>query len=483
MAKNDRKLREKRAAEIEKQILEYQKRTGHRRPVTRREFLSAGIINFSGMMFLPSVLDMMARVNPAFAAECPTTTQGNSLIPFITVNLNGGWSAVRNWLPRDIGGQLLPNYNRLGNGRNPTTVTAFATNALFTQNSDQRGFLAGVKQTANAATMANTAFIGSPVRSGDDTGNNRFDVGGLLQAANLVGQKLPNMGQRDTPTGLNHQAAFNRNPTQPLRVGSINDITGALGFVGSLATLNRNQQLSLARTVQNLSISQARELASLSGGQNIANLVECATGKNVENVQQGGDSVDPRQVPAIANSGIWNLNNGGELARAAMVMNALNGLAGAVGIELGGYDYHRTGIQNIDNRDLQAGRLIGQILQTASVMQRPVFIYVISDGSVSFDVSDTAITEAAGDNGGNGCNMILAYNPNGAPQARGSQLGGFTAGQAADNSVPWGGNPEMNAAAVFANWATLSTGNTALATRVLGNTFSTAQLNQLLMFG
>lgn len=468
-------------AEQEKIILDYQKATGHRRPVTRREFLNAGVIQFSGLMTLPHVLDMLVAANPAYAAECGMDVATVQSTAFVTINLNGGWSAVCNWLPRDRGGQLLPSYNTLGSGRTPTTVTAFSNNALFTTNSDQRGFLAGVKQTANAQVMGRTAFIGAPVRSADDTGNNRFDITGLLQAANVRGEKLPFMATQGTPTGINHQAALSRNPTAPLRVANINDIIGAIGVAGSLAALNRAQQVSLAKLISNLSTSQARKLASFSGGQNIANLVECATGKNLENIESGSNNVDPREVPAISNANIWNLQNAGELARAAMVMNSLNGIGGAVSIELGGYDYHGNPRATTDQRDLNVGRLVGQILSTANALQKPVFIYVTSDGSVNFDVSDNAGTAANGDSGGKGANFMIAFNPTAAPQVSGSQLGGFTTGQVADNSVRWGGSPEVNAAAVFANYMKFA-GKTAQINAILGNTFSAAELSQVIMF-
>ncbi len=485
MAKVNEKLlakqREQQAAEQENKIIDYMKRTGHSRPTTRREFLGSGAISFSGYMILPSILNMLARVNPAYAADCAAAAAGggSTLTPFVTINLSGGWAGHANWLPRDIGGQLLPSYSKMGSGKTPTTVNAFANNALFTTNANTAGFLAGVRSAADATTLAKTAFVGMPVRSNDDTGNNRFDIGGLLAKANLAGQKLPNMGQRDTNTGLNHVAAYNVLPPAPLRVSRIEDITGALGFTGNLATLSQAQQLSLVNTVKKLSDSQARRLATMSGGENVSNLVECATAKNVENVAQGAGQVDPRGNNTLA--AIWNFGNQGELARAGMALNAITGLAGAVGMEIGGYDYHGNSRANTDASDLAAGKLVGQVLQTAAALNKPVFIYLCSDGSVSSDVSD-AVTGFQGDSGDKGTVYMIAFRPNAAPPTKGSQLGGFTAGQSADNTFITGGNPETGAAAVFANWAKLS-GDTSLIQKVIPNVFTQAQLDQILMFG
>lgn len=480
MANKNKKNIEQAKADQEKKILDYQLRTGHARPTTRREFLQAGLISFSGMMFTPSILGMLARVNPAFAAECPAAAVSSSLVPFVTINLSGGWSAVANWLPRDVNGQLLPSYSQLGSGLTPATVTAFSNNALFTQSSDTAGFLAGVKSAAVADTISKTSLIGMPVSSNDDTSDtNRFDISGLLSKANLAGQKLPNMGQRASNTGIGQLAALNILPPRPLNVGNFRDIQGALAFVGALTTLNQNQQVALVKAVKKLSDSQARKLANLSGGENVANLVDCATTKNIENVAQGAGIIDPNQVNGMA--GIWNLNDGGERARAAMAMNAINGLAGAVGMEMGGYDYHGNSRATTNQKDRDAGRLVGQVLQTAALLGKPVFIYVVSDGAVSFDTSNNAGTDANGDSGNRGASLMLAFKPNGAT-ASASQLGGFTNGQVADSRFITGWGVEKSAAAAFVNWAQLS-GDTSLIQKVIPNVFSATELALVNKFG
>ena len=61
----------------------------------------------------------------------------------------------------------------------------------------------------------------------------------------------------------------------------------------------------------------------------------------------------------------------------------VNGYAGAGTISMGGYDYHGQGRATGELRDLRAGRCIGACLEYAARMQKPLMVYVFSDGGIS----------------------------------------------------------------------------------------------------
>ena len=61
----------------------------------------------------------------------------------------------------------------------------------------------------------------------------------------------------------------------------------------------------------------------------------------------------------------------------------INGYAGAGTVTMGGYDYHGQGRNTGENRNFRAGRCIGACLEYAARMQKPLMIYVFSDGSLS----------------------------------------------------------------------------------------------------
>lgn len=474
--KEKRKLLEKQHEEYLKKLADYQKSTGHRKPVTRREFLNSGLIAFSGMMFAPSITSLFTKHNIAHAAESCAAAGGPSLAPFVNLNLSGGAALMANLVPMDAGGQPLPSYSIMGLGRTPTFRDAFANNAKWNGTGNGSGILRGIQSAASNSILNRSVAFTICSRSSDDSGTNPMNIAGLVTNAGLVGEKLANLGSRDSDTGVRHKAAFGVTPPAPLRVRDVNDVIDSIGFSGQLSNLNTNQQLRLAKMIKNLSDRQARELASLSGGENLKNLVACATGTNIANVQAGTAGIDPRQNNAL--SSIWDFNERSDRAYGAMVSNALNGNAGAVCLEMGGYDYHGQNRTNTDQKDFNAGVVIGKTLATADNLNQKVFIHVTTDGSVS-SVNSSGPSNFRGDRGGASTQIIIMFDPSGAPQSIGShQIGNFTAGQAVDEKTIVG-NVEAGAAAAFVNWAKFS-GQVDLIQKVLPGIFTPAQIDQLL---
>ena len=164
-----------------------------------------------------------------------------------------------------------------------------------------------------------------------------------------------------------------------------------------------------------------------------------------------------------------------------MVKAGLMGNAGTVGLNMGGYDYHGRNRADTTGRDTNAGRVIGRVLESASVLNQKVFMYVTSDGSVSGPTSDQRDVDFRSDRGSAGCVYILAYDPAGRPATSGHQIGQFTDAQAADDAFITGSNPELAASAVFANYLKFNN-RMDLVTPVLGSTFSTSELNTVVKF-
>lgn len=475
MSREYKKKMEKQLAENRKTVEEWLARDSHhKKPVTRRDFLVAGVQASMGTIAAPSIFTLLDKLNRAHA-DCAAGGDA-ALVPWIQFNQRGGHSLGGNWAPFDAGDNKLPSYTTLSQGQNPDIITnVFGNGARFYDTSGVGvggRILQGLRETAGDAILANASFVGAPCRSTDDSSSNNMDGTGIVMNAGLVGTALPNL--RD----VNHRASFGINSPAPLNVNRFEDLAGALGFAGALGNLDSNQLPRVAKLVQDLSTSQARRLASLSGGQNISDLMECATGQNYDNIaNQAVDAIDPRNDAAVA--GIYDLNNRNELTRAAMVYNCLNGVAGPTTIERGGYDYHNQGRASQDQDDLETGREIGKVLQMAAALNKKVFIPIISDGSVS--CSGTAQGDQhSSDSGSRGCNGFIAYDPAGAPATNGTQIGSFTSGQVADRSFTSGDSPERNIAAIIVNWARMS-GDINLALRALpNNTFSTAQIDQIL---
>jgi hypothetical protein len=451
---------------------------GHGKPVSRRDFLSTGIIPFAAYAVGPSISSLLIpeRAFGADAGSCSSGTSGPQMIPFITLNLSGGPSLASQLAVKDLNGNNLKSYTKIGLGAGPGVSfnvdkefgnVEFAGTAIGgTTTGLVSKFLTGMRDPLAAngpknPALAKTAFVSAAVALNDDTGGNQLDVSGLVIKMGLSGSKLPNLGRLDTSTGIGQQPTVTP-PPAPFVVGSVTDLTNALGYAGSLAALSIKQKTSLAKVIGNLSSSQIQRISQTNGASVTAQLAECAGLRNIDLVSSGGGDVNPYVVPGTGASlaGIWgvavnNLNNQ-DAVFGAMVYNGIVGNASTINLNLGGYDYHDSTRTTGNARDLAAGQVVGKILQTAALLGKPVFIYVCADGATVSGELVTADSVWVSDRGIAGMQYMLAYDPKGRPDTSGSQIGGFNAGQAADGSFPTGADGGLSAQAVFSNYAALN---------------------------
>lgn len=445
---------------------------GHAKPVTRRDFLATGVIPFAAYAVGPSLATLLSP-SKVYGAECNASSSSASYIPFITLNLSGGPSLASQLIVKDLGGNNLPSYTKLGLGSGPGRSlnpavefgkVEFAGTAIGGQTQGLVSkFLMGVRDPRNAnarnPALDKTAFVWSAVALGDDTSNNKLDVTGLVLKMGLSGTKLPNLGRTDTATGIGQQPTMFP-PNSPFVVGNVDDLVNALGYKAALAGLNTSQKASLARVIASMTSSQAQRMASMHGGQAVTQVAECAGVRNVDLVASGGGDINPFAVGGAVSTElarIWGIQVTDKASQnavfGAMVYNGLVGNAATVNLNMGGYDYHDGTRTSGDTRDQQAGAVIGKILESAHYLQKPVFIYVTGDGATVSTEGLTADTPWTSDRGIAGMQYILAYHPSGRPETSSSQIGGFNNGQAADGNFFTGNNPELAAQAVFANYA------------------------------
>lgn len=440
---------------------------GHAKPRTRREFLGYGIIPFAARALVPGALGLLTGpFSQAHAASCAAESSG--MTPFVTLNLAGGSGLMSNYLPLDAGGQPLTSYSKMGGGSG-STIQARDTEFGNPNFSARSGFIAGVRTAASQAARDRTAFVAGCVQSRDDSAENAFDASGMVFKVGLVGHTLPNMGTRGTPTGINQKPATLSPPT-PLVVNSFTTVANSIGYTAALnsGAITKPQRDRIAKLASSLSGSQARRLASISTAAHVQSLVECAGIKNVDLVAGGSSSVNPL---ADANFGgairtLYGLGNGTTPPNneagvsATLVYNALTGAAGTVSIDRGGYDYHDGSRTTGDTRDTEAGLAVGRMLEMAHIMQKPIFIYVTSDGSVAS--ANTALSDQnavwVGDRGNAGMFFMIMYHPSGRPATTGPQIGHYNAGQEAEESTPIGNSPESAAQAAFANYTRFAFG-------------------------
>jgi hypothetical protein len=456
-----------------------------KKPVTRRDFLSAGLIGFTSSMILPPLLVTLAKSGNAEAQEmiCNIAT-GLELCPFVNIKLSGGMAMAANFLPLDQGGLLLPSYSLMGMGLGSTVPVAyeFANRATFYGNSS---LLAGIRLNATAATLAKSNFVGVCVRSQDDSSANKFDITGLVGKAGLSGKILPNLGRSNTATGVSNDFAHVR-PNAPLVVSNFSDIEGALNITGSLSTFSKVQKSNLFRSIQNLNNRQVAAVSQMTGGNLLSRLLGCANQDNTKLISATTAELDINPLSNTAFSQIWQIDantpkNSMNFIFASMVYNAINGNASTINLEIGGFDYHNGTRATGDNKDLQAGQVIGQVLQSFALMNKKTFITVTSDGAVGSAQSDVAGSPWMGDRGIAGAGYMMSYDPLGAHAIKSGQVGHYTAGQGSDDKFLTGANVELAAAAMFANYMAFN-GKLSSVETILPRIFSTEQLDLVTKF-
>jgi hypothetical protein len=483
-----------------------QRHDSHRRPMTRRELIGQGFLTGGATVLSTGLFSLFANPRAAIAAlaedlaadagvlGCGVDRTG-SKIPFICFDLAGGANlAGSNVLVGKQNGQFdllsTAGYSKLGlpGDKVPGVAEAAASetgtsNGLHGDTSlglgfhSDSAFLRGMYASfrGDAATIAagtNGAVI--PARSENDTSNNPHNPLYGIQRAGAEGSILTLIGSQNSDSGGNSMApAMMINAEfRPTKVDRPSDVTGLVGTSNRPRRLSHEDEVAVTEAIYRL--SKRRMDSNVSTGlpvtrdQVVEELVKCGYLDAAYTKEKFGNVVlNPAgDTNIVGPTGIFTeqeftetSTDGNEFRKTASVMKmVIDGYAGAGCITMGGYDYHGGMRQEGEIKDRRAGRCMGAVLAYAMRMQKPVMLYVFSDGSLSSNgVIDT--TEAGRDKGewvsdnqDTAAPFFLVYNPpargarpqllttQGMTAAQHQQLGYFSA----DGNVARAGTPGAN---------------------------------------
>ena len=471
--------------------------SAHKRPVSRRDFISQGLTAGMGTVVAPTLFGLFANPRAAMAAlspdlealraSCGIDVQGAGKIPFICIDLAGGANMVgSNVLIGGPGGQLdflsTAGYGRLGlpgdmlpSMTNQATGTSFTDSSLGLSFHSDSAFLRGILDRVSPATAAavNGAVIAA--RSENDTGNNPHNPMYGIYRAGASGSLATLIGSRASDSGGNSAAPVGLIDlsVRPTKVDRASDVTGFVD-TGQLASLlSLDDTVAVMEAVQRISARKMTMVdpkqpwmdakkTTVTRDEVVRELVSCNYLKAADVVDRFGDpsSLNPELDPDIVGaSGIFSraeYDSDAEFRKTAAVMKmVISGYAGAGTITMGGYDYHGQGRATGELRDLRAGRCMGACLEYAARRGMPLMLYVFSDGSLSADgqVDDTVDGRGkfmwTSDNQATAASFFLVYNPQGRAQlvttgaagaARHQQIGYFRP----DASVETASSPAAN---------------------------------------
>jgi hypothetical protein len=436
---------------------------GHKMPKNRRDFMRAGLISMAAYVAAPTMIQLISQ--SAWAAEeiCTSSSSSVGMPAFIHVQLDGGAALFANHLPHGNNGDPLPDYGQLGVGTSPVKTLFFSNNAPFwtpdaaTGGSEIiRSIMRNIPTTGTLSDIyARTAFVAMSAESIDDRADNKGDITGMLQAAGVTGTMLPYLMGGGTLANNYFPAVLPS--ANLLNVAGASSLEGSLGLKGSLANLGATQLASLAKqkalvkAIENLNKKQMDALVANDSAAAKAvykNLISCASKKNSEvlasdNVVNITAADYPSEFGGTdLKNNIW-LNNftddaatsmtkaqldGVQMRTGQAVATCLRGMSGACLLRYGGYDYHRGASRAFANsRDKFAGEIIGRILLTARRMNKKVFLYVSTDGSLEVSDPSSNTTTYAGDNPKKSMAYIFAYDPTTAspPPTSGFNMSGY----------------------------------------------------------
>jgi len=476
----------------------------HPRPVTRRDFLAAGMLGAQGMVIGSAWLGALLKAQNARAAgldadisallaqgQC-NVPSGSGSLPFIVFDLAGGANLVGSEALVGVqGGQAnflsTAGYGKLGvPGNMVPTSSTFVSSALGLLWHSDGAILRGILTKAAATTQAGTNGAVIPAMSQNDTQSNTTNPIYGIAEAGAKGTVVNLVGSRSSVSGGNSQALmYTIQPSlQPTTIQSPSDAIalapvppgGGAPDPLAIAELESETRISTGTALYQGSGSSGSEftgtLANPSGstpgvqlvpgggGSDAAlkNQVRCAYVKaaNTANIFAAGPAgLDPTQDPLIVGGTTpiftaTDFQNQDVRMTASIMKLVIDGYAGAGTVTLGGYDYHDGSRATGETKNFTAGQMIGAVLEYAARKNTPVMIQIMSDGSLSansmVDTSTAGRNKLGwqGDNSAVAATVFLVFSPNGRPALRngvaGQQIGYFTS----DGSVVSSSSPAAN---------------------------------------
>lgn len=432
---------------------------------TRRDFLAQGLLASAGSLLLPWSSRALAACDVSSMAALD-----DPMIPVIAIELAGGSNiAGSNIIVGKPGGQMsfLSDYSSLGldSTRNPS-VAGMVNTELGLAFHSQSTMLAGIQSVTTTAMRSKVDGLLFCCSSNDDTDNNQINPMHWFHKAGATGKITQLIGNTNTLSGARSQApATSVDVTvRPLKISRPSDITNLIGL-GARAesfTSTAQQRTRLLDALNQLHATHLKSLTRRQMSDSIKDLVICNSQKTQTLLASFTTTQVNPSTDASISTAFPNLANDGTQQTAASVAKmVLDGLAASGTITMGGYDYHSGNRTDGDAADRLAGEVIGRLIQAASLKNKPLVIYVYTDGGVAarneFDPNNGKLVWS-GDSGERSASFMLVFNPSGKVQIRNTarQIGGYKEGGSNDNNATPASNSVVNVAkAVVLNYLAL----------------------------
>ncbi len=476
----------------------------HAKPVSRRQLVSQGFISSAGYVAAPSILAMLSRHAMGAEPVCAPVASGAAAIPVIVIDLAGGANlAGSNVVVGGQNGQLdfLPagSYATIGvsAAAEPQTVAPDTTFGLAFHARSQ--MLVGMKAVTTPATQANIDGALFAATSGDDSRGNPLNPLYWVVKAGAPGELVSFVGTSDGASGGRSAApAASIDPSKsPSRITTPADTVGLVnpGKMAEILAVGANADRGVADVKKILAATKLMSDSKLKMFQQqdlptqVQDLIKCGYINSSDFLSKfSATALNPSADPLVTST--FTMTNADQARAASIAKLVLDGYAGAGVIEMGGYDYHGQGRATQNTKDQAAGQMIGRVLELAAKKQKPVMVYVYTDGGVSANAGGAAdangLLAFTSDSGERSSTFALVYKPGaaGRPAMRGTkrQIGAFKAGGSVDGTAAKISNaPELTTKAFIANYLAL-TGREGDLAKIVGDNPFGSELEKHLAF-
>lgn len=385
-------------AHDEKRRLERLLQNGHKKPITRRDFISLGLMSGAASVIAPSLLGMLTSKVYAGTANCASSSSGVSpMIPMIIIDLIGGHPLVNEFMVGGRGGQkdLIAGVG----GDNSRAYNNFgipdALNYYKTQPNEEFGvrfhrdsaFLMGLKAGLNNNSALYPSIDGATIACALNSDSDENLINPMQGAVRLgrTGVLMPCIGTLGTVSGGYSKAATGTTSAlfTPTRIATQSDAVAVMTGGTMVNALGAPKADKIRRQVANMTSSQLSAFSNLAINDQLSTVVDCGY-------------LSMADLPNKYNAATFfgtdtNLTTafGDPRSQGAIVSKLLKeGAAGAATIALGNYDSHDNTAGHTRDMSRAVGLLIGQIITYFSLSNMGVFIGIITDGSMGTGAID-----------------------------------------------------------------------------------------------
>lgn len=366
------------------------KHENHPKPVTRRQFLSQGMIAGASYVMIPNLVNLLMKPLLADEIRCPGPVTASSMIPFIYFDCAGGTPLTTEFVIGGRSGQLdlltnyenygIPNNLRYGNGVTPDTTYGVA----FHPNSAMLMGLNSVISTQFRSNIDGVVFAGT---SNDDTSNNTHSPSYLISEAGRTGSLIASVGTSTSVSGVNAQPATGSNINASFRPAQTTNRNQAQGLVNPgrlVAILGATGKADKVRNfISQMSSQQLQAFSNLNYTAQVQTLVDCG----YVNASQLLASFSPDQIfpnnPAANDPLVTVFGATPQNSRTATVARlVLNDYAGNGGVEIGDCDRHNNNAADYRQKNFEIGQEVGKVIQYANLLNKPVVVCIYTDGGM-----------------------------------------------------------------------------------------------------